>query len=1841
MVEPTSPVRGKGDDYDDAASLEEEEQVVLTDLRGRSLGIFGPQNWIRVGCANVLKWKATEPLILVGILLSTIVMTIQSSPNVNEHPRPTANQGYFNTWEDWALFVLFICFSIEILLRIIVMGLVFNPPDPNGTTQTRSRWKSSPVPPPPTSTMADAALGRSTGTATGSGYPPAASDTLGFSTLRQADSTTALVDRRAHFHTPSSGDSTPPTSSTNKQKPSALGLGLAVGSGGVGLSAALPSTTSSALKHTPFVLSVQQQRAKQHRQRAFLRNSWNRLDAVAVVCFWVSFGLSLYGAEARYNLYTFRALSVLRATRLLTITEGTTTILHSLKKAAPQLVKVALFVAFAMVMFGIIGVQSFKGSYRRVCMWIDPQGIENITMSQMCGGFVNASGKPVGFVVSSTGQSSTEGPKGFICPAPSLCVEQENPNNGAYNFDNIFGSIMQVVIVASANTWTPIMYNMMDADYFVSSLYFIVCLICLNYWLINMFVAVITNTFGSIRDDTKHSAFASTTIGPTIDVLKDALANRPRMSQAPTFFRKMYNATRLFWVAVIVADIGVQASRSNDMTESQLDLLKQLELYFTLAFDVEIVIRAIAALPDWRTLWEKENFADISLAFLTSVIQIPVIRDSPAYGWLTAFQIMRFYRVILAIPRMRRLLVRVLGTFIGLVNMILFMLLMTFLAALISVQLFRGLIVDPSGGDAMTYYQIFNSFLATYQILSSENWTTPLESVLDNMSGQFQIIIASIFLCGWMLFAYFIMINMFIAVINENFAIAEELKMQQQVEAFVKRSEPSAVEETWIRRFNPYHYLTPRPKAVSVENMPSNLVLPMKKAVVQEYMSTEMRDEKTPRVSSARTPTGRVFDALRRKDTRESHPLADMTSPTEENPYAGELLPVVESTTHDDTMGIISERRAQQADFITAHPSYDRSLWIFSQKNPLRRFCQRLVEPAYGGERIKGRPAVKSEKLIFQGLLLAAIIGSIAIAGIATPLYRRNYFLENGQVRWTWFNVTEISLGLVFILEFLIKVIADGFIFAPNAYLLSIWNALDFFVLVTLVVNVVTALVSPDGISRFSRALKALRALRLIGLSPQIRNTFYNVLIVGAGRILDASILAVLYIIPFAVWGLNIFCGALYSCNDSSVNNKAECAGEFFANATFIDSTVTTDWSYLTPRVWANPTVWTFDNFRGSLLILFEIISLEGWINVMESVMTINGIDQQPQPNSQQFNALFFVAYNLIGAVFILTLFVSVIIENFTRRSGSLLLTTEQRQWIDLRKLILHQRPAKRPKVVPRSPFRKWCFDRANAKKGWWARSMTVLYCLHTIVLMTQAASNSNNADQIRNYVFLGFTLIFLLDVMVRLIGLGWNSFIQNGWNVFDIVVVVGTLATTIPILFKISNQSAIQLQKLFLVSIAFKLVQKNDALNELFKTAAASLPAIANIFALWLVLFLVWAIFYVEVFGLTRWVNNETHNQNYSSFWRAMVMLVLASTGEGWNNVMHDYTIESPRCTASPNYLLSDCGSSGWSFALFISWNVLSMYLITNLILGAVIENFSFVFQIYGKVQTINREQMRGYKKVWQQFDPNRTGYMKKKDIVSFLGKLSGIFEVKIYRTEWQLPALWAATIEGPTDGSPSTFAPSRKFPHGRTVDLPRLHRCLDAVDYAEVTRRKHVYNRLYHEAMIEAEASSKGISFRSMLLLLAHYCLVHDDNALQLEEALARREKLEKVMDRVNAENVRGLFKTIVHRRKFLAYRERMRQETTGVPEIVVDSEPPRMSREGLHIDLSTLATPPGSPQGSRFNLTPGSVGSDDDDYFDRSVGSISVGSPTAQRQSISAEDGERVVNEVSAHCQTILSG
>lgn len=120
-----------------------------------------------------------------------------------------------------------------------------------------------------------------------------------------------------------------------------------------------------------------------------------------------------------------------------------------------------------------------------------------------------------------------------------------------------------------------------------------------------------------------------------------------------------YQYIRWCWVFLALASLVLQATRTAEVSATHQAILDTGEFAITLAFDLEIVIRFLAELPDWRAFFHHgHNWLDLILVIGSSIIQIPAIRGSEVYVWFTAFQLARFYRVILEVPRMKPLMVR-------------------------------------------------------------------------------------------------------------------------------------------------------------------------------------------------------------------------------------------------------------------------------------------------------------------------------------------------------------------------------------------------------------------------------------------------------------------------------------------------------------------------------------------------------------------------------------------------------------------------------------------------------------------------------------------------------------------------------------------------------------------------------------------------------------------------------------------------------------------------------------------------------------------------------------------------------------------------------------------------------------------------------------------------------------------------------------------------------------------------------------------------------------------------------------------------------------------------------
>ena len=337
---------------------------------------------------------------------------------------------------------------------------------------------------------------------------------------------------------------------------------------------------------------------------------------------------------------------------------------------------------------------------------------------------------------------------------------------------------------------------------------------------------------------------------------------------------------------------------------------------------------------------------------------------------------------------------------------------------------------------------------------------------------------------------------------------------------------------------------------------------------------------------------------------------------------------------------------------------------------------------------------------------------------------------------------------------------------------------------------------------------------------------------------------------------------------------------------------------------------------------------------------------------------------------------------------------------------------------------------------------------------------------------------------------------------------------TTILLLTRQPERVIPQIYKLFLVSITLLLIPRNNQLDQLFKTAAASFTSIANLLATWLVMFLVYAIALTQAFGLTRFNTNETGNLNFRSVPKALVLLFRTSVGEGWNEIMEDFaTVEPPNCVVSNNYFDSDCGSAAWARFLFISWNILSMYIFVNLFVSLIYESFSYVYQRSSGSGAVSRDEIRRFKQAWTEFDPDGTGYISKDVFPRLLGvryhfklfnasvsanlivyqELSGIFQMRIYDDDFTIGRImdrWR------TDEWSTAFSARRS--KSEKLDLDRLQQILAEIPVEEIRRRRMRMNMFYEEVLVSADPD-RGISFNTLLMILAHYKVINDNKSLR----------------------------------------------------------------------------------------------------------------------------------------------
>ena len=177
------------------------------------------------------------------------------------------------------------------------------------------------------------------------------------------------------------------------------------------------------------------------------------------------------------------------------------------------------------------------------------------------------------------------------------------------------------------------------------------------------------------------------------------------------------------------------------------------------------------------------------------------------------------------------------------------------------------------------------------------------------------------------------------------------------------------------------------------------------------------------------------------------------------------------------------------------------------------------------------------------------------------------------------------------------------------------------------------------------------------------------------------------------------------------------------------------------------------------------------------------GVDLVPDStlNRSTYWILYFTGFMLIGSIFFINLFVGVVQSTFRsehdRVGGDRLLTEKQKEWIELKLLVLRSAPIAKIKA-PENQFRRLCFK--IEQHVYFERFIQIAILLNTVTLVIKWYREPGYVNQISEILNNVFTAIFLVEALIRLIGIGVTNYFKENWNRFDFFIALGSVLSII-----------------------------------------------------------------------------------------------------------------------------------------------------------------------------------------------------------------------------------------------------------------------------------------------------------------------------------------------------------------------------------------------------------------------------------------------------------------------------
>ncbi|XP_033103798.1 sodium leak channel non-selective protein-like isoform X2 [Anneissia japonica] len=729
----------------------------------------------------------------------------------------------------------------------------------------------------------------------------------------------------------------------------------------------------------------------------------------------------------------------------------------------------------------------------------------------------------------------------------------------------------------------------------------------------------------------------------------------------------------------------------------------------------------------------------------------------------------------------------------------------------------------------------------------------------------------------------------------------------------------------------------------------------------------------------------------------------------------------------------VQKRDAKEDELRENHPYFDMPLLTFDQESRIRQICMAIVYARYDPtmrELSKGIMKKSRYQSVhdFLGIVTYLSWCSILVTiGSCISMFWEhpdNRIMDNNSLK-----IMEFIFVIFMSFELLLKVLADGLFFTPKALIRDAGGALDVFIYFTSLIFLswMPKKVKVNSLAQMFMILRCFRPLRIFTLVPHLRKVVYE-LLRGFKEIILVSILLLALLFMFASYGVQQFADSLGKCNDESITYKEDCHGEFLQTVGVVKFPVLEDnqTTFLVPRVWSNPRNFNFDNIGHAMLALFEVLSLEGWLEIRDIIEERKGIRY----------CIYIHVFVFIGCMIGLTLFVGVVIANFFENKGTALMTVDQRRWQDLKGRLKLAQPLHLPPRPDHSRIRSSLYDLTQNK--YFKRFIACMVILNFGFLSVKWKDASGEEEKNVSYYLAScsviFNIIFALEVILKCISLSPIGYWHSRRNRCDLIVTVCGVVWVV-LLLNYKDQNTYTIGYVIIVFRFFTITGKHPTLKMLMMTIVVSMVKSFFIIAGLFLLMTAYAFAGVVLFGKVKYGESLSRQANFENATNATATLFRIVTGEDWNKIMHDCMVQPKECTPGENIWETDCGNPAASLFYFCTFYLIIAYIVLNLLVGIIMENFS-LFYSSEEDALLSYADIKNFQTTWNMVDINRRGVIPVSRVKFVLRLLRGRLEVDMEKDHLNYKHM-CCEIEKMRNGQDVNFHDVLSMLSYRTVDI------------------------------------------------------------------------------------------------------------------------------------------------------------------------------------------------------------